>query len=398
MLSVDEARARVLEGARPLGEAFVWLEEGLGRALSRPVRSRFALPPFDNSAMDGYAARWSELGEGVTLPVALEAAAGSDPGPLPPGCAARIMTGGRLPEGADTVVMREDTREEGARVTFVSLPRAGRGAHIRRRGEVLGEGEVALEAGSVLDAGSLGLLAGAGHARVAVWRRPRVALLTTGDELVEPGSPLGPGEIVNSSKVTLGALLRAAGAEVWALPAVRDEEGPLREAFEAALASADVVVSTGGVSVGDRDRVREVIEALCGGLVFWKVRMKPGKPLAFGRAGRVPVLGLPGNPVSAAVSFWVFVWPLLRRMQGQGEALEVVEARLEGAVSSTASRLELARGWLRWEREGWWFRACAGQGSAELRSLVGVNGLALIPEGCEGLEAGAAAQVWRLPS
>lgn len=404
MLLVEEAQARILEGAAPLGDEVVSLEQAHGRVLAEVIHAPEDVPSFDNSAMDGFAVRWAEVqavaqGQEVALPVLVEAPAGAAPSTLPPGGVARIMTGGPLPQGADTVVMREDTRMQGEQVVISALPGKGQGAHIRRRGEVLARGQEVLRPGVALRAGELGLLATFGRAHVQVRRRPRVALVATGDELVELGQVPGPGQIVASSRPMLAALVEAAGGQVLRLPIARDTVEDTARVFSQALQVADVVLSTGGVSVGDHDVVRDVMVDLCQGLGFWKVRMKPGKPLAFGRTqSGVALLGLPGNPVSTYVSFWLFVWPLLRRLQGIApEALEVVEARLELGLRSTPKRLEMVRGVLRWTARGWSFVPFGGQGSADMTSLLGVNALARIPVGCAGLEAGQAVQVERLP-
>lgn len=403
MLELEEARARILAGVGELSSVRVMLSEAHERVLAEPISATSPHPAFHQAAMDGYALRWedvAQVSEGASkrLPVSIEAPAGAAPEVLSPGTAARIMTGGVLPEGADTVVMREDTDEsDPASVLIEALPRAGRGAHVRHRGEHIEVGEALLSPGSVLDAGALAMLATFGRAVVSVRRRPVVALVSTGDELVEVGQAPGPGQIVNSSSWALASLVEAAGAQARLMPVARDDRGETRAVFEAALSSSDLVVSTGGVSVGDRDVVKLVLGDLCHGLDFWRVRVKPGKPLAFGRsAGHgTPIIGLPGNPVSAWVGFWQYVRPVLRAMLGVTPVTSPLrEAVLVAPLRSTPKRLELQRGVLRWGgRSGYEFTPLRSQGSGDPRSLVGVNALAHVPIGVGSLEPGSRVMV-----
>ncbi len=398
MITLEAARDAILAAIAPLPPERVHLLDALGRVLAAPLRASVDLPAFDNAAMDGYAVRWAEVSGAresapVALPVALEAPAGAAPAALPSGCAARVMTGAPLPQGADTVIMREDTDEaDPARIRVLRLPQAGPGAHIRRRGEQVRQGDPVLGSGALLDAGALGVLASFGHAVVSVARRPRVAIVSTGDELVELGQVPGPGQIVNTSALTLHALVREAGGEPILLPIARDTLEETLEVFQQALSSADLVVSTGGVSVGDRDRVKEAMEALCDELTFWRVRVKPGKPLAFGlaRGRRTPLIGLPGNPVSSWVGFWHFVRPAIRAAQGDpSPLLPQLGATLTAPLRSTAERLDLQRGVLRWSPEGSpTFTPCGDQGSASLLSTTQVNAIAHVPVGVARMEAG----------
>ncbi|MBH24657.1 MAG: hypothetical protein CMH57_09440 [Myxococcales bacterium] len=401
MLSVDEARAIILSAVSRGERELVAVTAAAGRVLAEPIRSTIDHPPFHNSAMDGYAVRWDEVHRAtpdspIALPVTLDVPAGEAPATLPPGGAARIMTGAPLPEGADTVIVREDTDESRpGQVLIQGLPDKGRGAHIRWRGENVAAGDLILDAGAPLRGGEVGLLAMNGRVMVPVSRRPRVAIVSTGDELVDLGEQPGPGQIVNSSGPMLAALVAEAGGDPWLLPIARDTLEATRARFQEALGGADLVVSMGGVSVGDHDVVKVVLGELCDGLEFWKIRMKPGKPLAFGRSrqGGTPLVGLPGNPVSSWVSFLQFVRPAIRKALGLARLeLPTVQARLTCAIRSPGSRLEFQRGRLEPAEPGsgapFSFTPIAGQGSGNLMSLVQVDGLARIPTGCSSLGAG----------
>ncbi len=373
MLSVAEARRRILERARPLEAVAVPLAEALGRFLAEPITAGRALPPFDNSAMDGFAVRAADLpGE---LPVAGAIAAGAAPGQvLAPGSALRIMTGGPLPRGADAVVMREDADDRGDRVHFASPAVAGQ--HVRRAGEDIAAGSAVLAAGARIGPGEIAVLASLGLAAVRVGRRPRVSILATGDELCRLGDPPRPGQIISSNEHALAAQSREAGAEVIRIQLVPDDRAATEAAFIAAL-DGDVVVSSGGVSVGDHDHVRAAMDAVGIAIDFWKVAMRPGKPVTFGVAGGGALcFGLPGNPVSSLVSFELFVRPALLALAGAAELerprAEVVLADPIGKAPGRALYLRAAI-----TRRGDRLEATphAKQGSGMLSSLVGVDAL-----------------------
>lgn len=396
--TVDEARSHILESVAPLGRERVMLDEAMGRVLAEDLVSPTDWPRFDNSAMDGYAVRHADLsaradaGQPLELEVIETVTAGATATRAAgPGQCFRIMTGAELPAGVDTVIMREETDESvPGRVVVRTI--APLGANIRRRGESFRAGQAVVPRGTRVDAGVIGLIASFARSRVAVWRRPRVALLTTGDELVELDEPVGPGQIVNSSSYMLAAQIRATGALPIVLPIVRDEYAAIESAFGRALAAADVVVSVGGVSVGDRDLVREAIQRRSrGGVDFWRVQMKPGKPLAFGLVDKTPLFGLPGNPVSSFVTFVQFVRPALLRMQGvpaSGVALPRITARLDCRMRAPKGRPEFVRGYLSSEADGSVrFIPCGEQGSGNLLSIAAVDGLAILPAGAQ-LEAG----------
>jgi molybdopterin molybdotransferase len=317
--SVDEARAEILSAFAPVGVERVSLLSALGRFCASELVAAHDLPAFDNSAMDGYAARAVDLVNASAqtpcrLEVRGESRAGEAPAkPLEPHTVQRIFTGAALPHGADTVELQENVAREGDVVTFQRPLVAF--ANVRRRGSDVARERTLLAAHSPLGAGELALLAGQDVASVDVFRRPRVAIVCTGDELRDIGAPARPGAIVNTNAYALTAQVLEAGAEPLLLPSAPDVQSAIEARLREALV-ADVVVLSGGVSVGDYDLVRPALAAAGVALDFWKVRMKPGKPLSFGRHGHKPVVGLPGNPVSAFVSFELFVRPGLRKMLG----------------------------------------------------------------------------------
>ncbi len=325
LLSLDEALARLAAGAarHTLLEAeTVSSFDALGRVLAVDLDSPIDVPPADNTAMDGYALRAADLAQaGGVLPVSQRIPAGHVGTALQPGTAARIFTGGLLPEGADAVVMQEQCEAlagEGlGQVRIDAVPQPGQ--WIRRRGEDVKRGTTVLAAGTRLTPQALGLAATIGAATLVVWRRPRVALFSTGDELVLPGQPLPPGGIYNSNRHTLRALLQAAGCEVQDLGIVPDRLDATRAALRQAAEASDLILTSGGVSVGEEDHLKPAVQAE-GELQSWQVAMKPGKPLAFGRVGKALVMGLPGNPVSSFITFLLAVAPVLRTLQGMDAA------------------------------------------------------------------------------
>ena len=383
MLSVAEALERVLTGVAVLGAESVPLGEALGRVLAEPVVAGREIPPWDNSSMDGYALRAADTEpasqeQPVTLLVVGEVAAGRVAArEVGPGQAYRILTGAPLPPGGDAVVPQEEVRRDGA---HVSIRRAvQRGAYVRPRGEDIRPGDRILEAGSVLRPAALGVLAALGRARVNVYRRPTVAVLSTGDELVAPETPLGPGQIPDSNTYTLCGLAVEAGAVPLSLGIAPDRREVLVERLRRGL-EANVLVSSAGVSVGDRDFVREAVEALGARLDFWKVNMRPGKPLTFGRIGERLFFGLPGNPVSSMVTFELFVRPVLRRLGGhQMLGRPRIRARALEPIDNPGSR----PGYLRVRLEplvgALGARPTGQQGSAILRSMLLADGLAVVP-------------------
>jgi molybdopterin molybdotransferase len=325
MLTLDEALSRLLGAVRPLPateaqalSAF----DALGRVLSADVRSGLDVPPADNTSMDGYAMRCADVpAVGTVLPVSQRIPAGVVGAPLRPGTAARIFTGAQVPAGADAVVMQEQCESLGEGVRVDVVPASGQ--WIRRRGEDVQQGHVVLTAGTRLTPQALGLAASVGAAMLQVMRRPRVALFSTGDELVMPGEPLKPGAIYNSNRFTLRALIQAMGCDCTDLGIVPDNLVATRDALRRAALGNDLIVTSGGVSVGEEDHLRPAVQAE-GRIELWQIAIKPGKPLAFGEVNRLDgsaayIVGLPGNPVSSFVTFLLMVRPVLLRLQGAGD-------------------------------------------------------------------------------
>ena len=389
MLTVGEALARVCEATPVLGPERVPLAAALGRVAAEDVCSTRAVPTAPNSAMDGYAVRHVDL---AGLPARLRVAAVEPAGvvveaPLAPGTAVKLFTGSVVPAGADTVVRIEDTAEEdGAVVVRLAPPR---GADIRAAGEDIRPGQRVLAAGTAIGPADVGVLASVGRATLLVHQRPRVAILSTGTELVELEETPGPGQVVNSNAYTLAAAVREAGAEPVVLPIVRDRPEDIRALLAQAL-GADVVLSSGGVSVGDLDFVKGALAALGVEQLFWKVAQKPGKPLAFGRLGARLVFGLPGNPVSALVCFYLYVRPALRRLQGHRRLhLPVVEATLARSVRKAVGLTEFVRVRLADGPAGPVATAVASQSSGVLSAMGAGAGLLVGPPELGELAGGA---------
>ena len=388
-MSADEALARLLGAVAPLGRTETLpTPEAWGRILARDLVSPVDVPPADNSAMDGYAVRLADLESGRPLPVSQRIPAGVVGSALEAGTAARIFTGAQVPPGADAVVMQEHCEAqpgtEGRPLgTVLVKERPGPGAAIRRRGEDVRAGSVVLAAGRRLDAAAIGLAATAGAARLEVAARPRVALFSTGDELVMPGEPLPPGAIYNSNRFMLGALLRGAGCEVTDLGNVPDRLDATRAALRQAASEHDLILSSGGVSVGEEDHLKPALAAE-GRLDLWSIAIKPGKPLAFGAVRRAAggetwFVGLPGNPVSSFVTFALFVRPVLVRLQG-GTAL--APAAIPMRADFTWPRPDKRREFLRVRRnERGGLDLFQNQGSGVLTSLAWGDGLADIAPG-----------------
>lgn len=374
---INEALSQLLAAARPVTEfERLPLADALGRVLAEDIRSPVAVPPADNSAMDGYAYAFADLALSP-LPVSQRIPAGTAPAPLTPGTAARVFTGAEIPEGADTVAMQEDcVLAADGRVTLPVGARAGQ--NVRPRGQDIAPGAVVAAAGTRLVPAHLGLLASVGVAELPVYRRLRVALLTTGDELAEPGATLGPGQIYNSNRTLLSALLAQAGCEVRDAGVVADTAPATRSALAEAARHADLVLSTGGVSVGEEDHVKGAVQAL-GALALWAIAIKPGKPLAFGRVGDTPFVGLPGNPVSGFVTFAVLVRPYLRACQGMKDTTPT-PWRLPAGFSTKkpGERSEYLR--VRVGRDGR-LEAHPHQGSGVLSSAAWAEGLGVVPPG-----------------
>lgn len=391
MLSADAARARLLAGARPLGDTETLpADQALGRVLAVPLVSGLAVPPLDNSAMDGYAVRHADCAAGAWLPVGQRIPAGHVGRALTPGEAARIFTGAPVPEGADTVVMQEDCEADADRVLVRRPPMPG--ANIRRAGEDIRVGQTVLAAGARLTSARLGVAASIGAAELTVYRRLRVAVFFTGDELVMPGQPLAPGRIYNSNRASLRGLLHQLGCEIVDLGLVPDRLDATVAVLERAAAAADVVITSGGVSVGEEDHVKAAVTRL-GRIEMWKVAMKPGKPLVYGRIGgadrltqpggadlpsQCDFLGLPGNPVSAFVVFCLFVRPfLLARMAAEPGAPKAYTVSAGFDWPKPGNRREFLRARIEEGRAALY----PNQSSGVLTSLAWADGLVDIAAG-----------------
>ncbi len=394
---VDAYRDRIVSDLTALEPVELGLSDALGLVLAEDIRAPEPLPPFTNSAMDGYAVTatdvgGSDRGHPARLRIVGEAAAGQGAPPrVEAGTAVRIMTGAPLPPGADAVVPVELTREsDGEVAVFRSCPP---GANIRPAGADVRVGQLVLRAGRRLRPGDIALLAALGRARLLCHPRPRVVVVSTGSELVAHDQPLTPGTIRDSNGPMLTALIRRAGAVAVAAGIVPDDRDSLLHAFDSNLPGADLLVATGGVSAGAHDHVRDVL-AMLGEARVTKVAMKPGMPQVWGRLRGVPVFGLPGNPVSSFVSFEVFVRPALRRLQGRSDLFSpTVTARMAEDVHAPAAKRTYVRVRLGQEDGGWTARLSGGQGSHAISGLVDADGLAVIPEERTSVRAGEAVRV-----
>jgi molybdopterin molybdotransferase len=379
MLTLEDAQERLLARARLTHGEEVELEEALGRVLvDSAVHARIDVPPFDNSAMDGFAVRSADTpGE---LRLAGEVAAGSgEPYLVDPGTAVRIMTGAPLPTGADAVVPLEDADETDA---TVRVPATESGRFVRRTGGDTAAGAEVRLAGQ-LGPAAIAVLASLGIGTILARRRPIVAILSTGDELVAPGFPLRQGQIYDANAASLAAAVAEAGGQPDVLARVRDEASAVEEALKHACLGADLVVASGGVSVGRHDHVRGALER-AGNLDFWRIAVQPGKPLAVGELSGRTVIGLPGNPVSALVTFELFVRPYIRATLGLvGDGRLHVRARPDAAIAKDHERRAFLRVSVRQEDGGLRARSAGDQGSAQLRPLADANGLLIVPEGEE---------------
>jgi molybdopterin molybdotransferase len=390
LISITEARRRVLEAVTPLGDEPVSLDAALGRVLAEDVTSAIDVPPFDSSGMDGYAV---VAGPEAELEVIDEARAGHPASEaVRPGTAVRISTGAVVPEGADAVVPVERTTAVTA-AERVRVPATEVGANIRRRGEDIRAGDVLLRAGTTLGAAELGLAASVGRASLRCALRPRVVVLATGDELTPPGEPLAPGRIYGSNGFALGAQVERAGATLAGRGTVPDTPDGTRDAIREALEEADVVIVSGGVSVGPHDHVKEALRELGVEEHFWGVLLRPGKPTWFGTREGTLAFGLPGNPVSAMVTFQLFARPALAALQGAAPDAARVTAVLAHAVERNPRREEAVRVRLRHTDQGLEAETTGEQGSHMLTSMLGADGLAMIAPGEGELAAGERVEV-----
>ena len=384
LLGVDEVIARLLTVAaeRKPAVEIAPLKELLGRVLAEDIHAGVPVPPRPNSAMDGIAFSYADANAKgtTTLYISQRLPAGTVPRPLLPGSVARIFTGAELPTGADSILMQEECSFDGDRVTFTRPPRPGQ--NIRPAGQDIAKGSFLLGTGQRLGPAHLGLMAAVGEGDVAVYKRLTVALLSTGDELADPGQPLPPGKIYNSNRYTVMALLQQLGVEVLDLGMVPDKLEATKAALQKAVkGGADVIISTGGVSVGDEDHVKPAVEAL-GHIDLWRVAIKPGKPLAFGNVSGIPFIGLPGNPQSVWVTFLLVARPFLLRAQGQLAVMPIPVPVASGfAMTKAQDRREYLRVRLVPGPQGMSLEKHENQSSGVLSSAVWADGLALVEAG-----------------
>ncbi len=377
----EEAVDLLLSHAKPMQDReTLRLHDALGRVLAAPVKSAINVPGWDNSAMDGYAVRVADIAaEGTKLKISQRIPAGIAPQPLAPGTAARIFTGAPVPEGADAVVMQELTCQQDDEVIINTIPQPG--AHIRRAGEDIRAGAKIIQPGERLLPQHLGLAASVGVGDLQVWRRPRVAILASGDELQMPGEPLEPGMIYNSNIFTIAGMLRSLGCEVIDLGQVEDTLEATKQALLDAAAQSDLVIASGGVSVGEEDHVKPAVEAL-GELNMWKVAIRPGKPVAFGHVSETPFIGTPGNPVSLFVTFLLFARPFIRKLAGLSEVLpRSTQATAGFEWNKPDKRREFHRARLEKQADGSDIvHVHPSRSSAVLSSTTWANGLVILPE------------------
>jgi molybdopterin molybdotransferase len=371
-LRVDKARQAILACLRPISESEkIPTKEILGRILAEDIVPRINVPAHDNSAMDGYAVRFSDLQADFLKEIGTALAGKPFHGKLGPGECVRIMTGAVMPPGADTVVIQEVVKKEGDRITIP--PGQKKAQNVRYAGEDLKVGVAVLGPGRFLKPADVGLIASLGIGEVRVRRRLRVAFFATGDELASIGTPLKEGEVYDSNRYTVHGMLARLGVEAIDMGVVRDDPIALEEAFRNASARADVVITTGGVSVGEADFIKQMMAKL-GEVLFWKIAMRPGRPMAFGRIGEAFLFGLPGNPVAVMVTFYQFVRDALLHMSGREEApIPLLRAATAENLRKVPGRTEYQRGVLFKDQEQWKVRTTGQQGSGVLRSMSEAN-------------------------
>jgi len=395
-LPLSEALDRVLAAVTPVSDSErLPIRQALGRVLASEMRSTIDVPGHDNSAMDGYALRSADLPDAAPWQLKLigTAFAGRPfDGRVGEGECVRIMTGAPVPEGADTVVMQERVSADAERVQLNALP--DRGAHVRSAGEDIKSGDLALSAGTLLRPAHIGVLASIGLAEVDVRRRPRVAFFSTGDELCQVGTQTQPGQIYDSNRYTMFGMLQRLGVEIVDLGVIRDRPDELEAGFRRAASGADVIMTSGGVSVGDADYVMEIFERL-GQVDFWSVAIKPGRPTVFGKLGDALYFGLPGNPVSAMATFYQLAQPAILKLSGmQPQVPVLLSATCAATIKTKAGRSEFLRGVLSRDEQGRYLVSKTGhQGSGILSSMTQANCFIAVPEEAEVIEAGSQVDV-----
>ncbi|PPR35038.1 MAG: Molybdopterin molybdenumtransferase [Alphaproteobacteria bacterium MarineAlpha9_Bin5] len=400
MISVDEARTRILSSFEPLPPEDVGLDEALGRVLAQDVRARRTQPPTAISSMDGYAARSADLSEApkVLKQVGKAPAGGAFSGVVGPNETVRIFTGGPIPDGADTIVIQENTESEGDRITVRVSAKAGQ--YIRNAGLDFNTGEVGLSSGKILTARDISLAAAMDFPWLTVYRKPRIAILATGDEVVRPGEPIGPNQIVSSNAIALQAFVKICGGTAINLGISPDKADTLRKMANGARGS-DLLVTTGGISVGEHDLVRQALNSSGLKVDFWRVAMRPGKPVMYGQLGGVPVLGLPGNPVSVMVCALVFLSPVLNCLLGlpndNGAVIE--KAFLASPLSKNDRRQDYLRATLTRHKDGsLWAQPFERQDSSMISLLAKAQCLIIRVPNAAAADAGQTVEVMRFPS
>lgn len=397
MISVDEALKRILEAISPLGLEKVNILDALGRVIGEDIHAGRAIPPKDNSAMDGYALRAADtLGTSPEKPVILDVVEDIPAGSIPrkriePGQAARIMTGAPLPEGADAVIRMEETRKEGDRVAL--LAKAKKGQNIRHEGEDVRQGEKVISRGDIIRAAEVGMLASLGRSFLLVHQRPLVAIIATGDELADIDEVPSPWKIVSSNSYSLAALVRECGGIPLQVGIAKDRREDLLAKFRSAL-RADLILSSGGVSVGDYDLVKEIMNGVGNRMKFWQVAMTPGRPLAFGSLGDVPTIGLPGTPASVMVCFEQFIRPAIRKMLGHRNLFRrIVWASLGEDLEKKKEIRQFIQARICRDGENYTVVTTGKRGSGILKSMVRSNGLIILPEEATAVRNGSMVKV-----
>lgn len=401
MMSVEEALERILGEIHPLPATQVPLAEATGLVLAEDVVAREDMPPFANSAMDGFALRSQDSQPRDGKPPRLHVTGGVAAGyvasqAVKEGTAMRIMTGAPIPPGADAVIQIELTNYDGPESTWVEvLEPVAQGNNVRPAGEDMRKGQTILDRGCEIGPWEIGILATLGRAMVPVTRRPQVAILATGDEVIDIDQPLRPGKIRNSNSYLLEAAVRRAGAQPIRLGIARDTIESLREKFSQAIGS-DLIITSGGVSVGDFDLVKNIMTEQ-GEINFWRINMRPGKPVAFGHIGSTPLLGLPGNPVSSAITFELFGRPLLRKMLGHTRLLrQQIDVTVADGVGEIAMRRHYVRARIEWRDGRFVAHTTGNQGSNITTSLLNANALVIVPEGGVEIKPGDTAKAMML--
>jgi|SRR5437660_1142018 len=397
MISVEEALERILAEIKPLAITQVPLSQSLGLVLAQDIIAQEDIPPFANSAMDGFALLSQDSKPGNGAPARLHITGSVAAGyvadhAVEAGTTMRIMTGAPIPPGADTVIQVELTRPASPESEWVEILQAvAPGNNIRPAGEDMRRGQTILVHGTEIRAWEIGILATLGWATVPVIRRPRVAILGTGDEVIDVDEPLQPGKIRNSNSYLLAAAVKQAGGEAHRLGVARDTVESLREKFSEAI-TYDLILTSGGVSVGDFDLVKDIMQEQ-GKIDFWRINMRPGKPVAFGHISGIPLLGLPGNPVSSAVTFELFGRPLLRKMMGHTRLTRPqIDVLVEDGVQERAMRRHYVRAYVAWHDNHFIARTTGNQGSNIMTSLLNANALVIVPEGGATIAPGETAK------